>query len=62
MQDYDGKSDGSCLFSRQSHRKENNEMQNTAQQLKEKEERKNKSNVDCEDDCIMLLFIKIEVD
>ncbi len=37
-------------------------MQNTAQQLKEKEERKNKSNVDCEDDCIMLLFIKIEVD
>ncbi len=37
-------------------------MQNTAQQLMENEERKNKSNVDCEDDCIMLLFTKIEVD
>jgi hypothetical protein len=41
-QDYEGKSDGSWLSSRQSHRKENNEMQNTDQQLKEKEERKNK--------------------
>jgi len=41
-QDTEGKSDGSWLSSRQSHRKENNEMQNTDQQLKEKEERKNK--------------------